>query len=86
MAIVDHLARALSSTMAVLGDMVQLDIESNMALNALESVAYELGQMSREERQEFVDVIQRIADTGDPEQADFIRSIPHSLGLDRDLR
>ncbi|MET8911174.1 hypothetical protein [Micromonospora sp. NPDC004551] len=55
------------------------DVE-RIALNTLEEIAYLFGEMSSDERQEFRDLLERVA-AAQPERADFIRSLPGSLGL-----
>jgi hypothetical protein len=81
--IVDHVARALLSAMMILEDIVDGgQEESRIALNALESIAHELGKMTSEERAGFIDALDRVASTEEePELADWIRSVPRALGL-----
>ncbi|GAB3328842.1 hypothetical protein RMN56_29590 [Micromonospora halotolerans] len=80
--IVDHLARALVTATATLVEFVGSARDAERAaLNTLEEIAYVLDQMNADERQEFRDVLERIA-AAEPERADFIRSLPGSLGLD----
>lgn len=79
--LVDHLTRALVTAMVALVESVESgrDVERN-ALNALEEIAYLFGEMSSDERQEFRELLERVAAV-QPERADFIRSLPGSLGL-----
>lgn len=81
MALVDHVARALLSAMAVLAEVAESGQDSSMALNALESIAHDLGEMNAEERREFVAVLERIA-AAEPAQAAWIRDVPRNLGWD----
>lgn len=80
--IVGHLARALVTAMAMLVELVESagDAERG-ALHTLEEIAYLLGQMSSDERQEFRQALERIA-AAEPERAEFIHSLPSALGLD----
>ncbi|MEU4713300.1 hypothetical protein AB0F73_06520 [Micromonospora purpureochromogenes] len=79
--IVDHLARALVTATATLVELVgPAGDAERAALNTLEEIAYLLGQMTADERQEFRDVLERVA-AAEPERADFIRSLPGSLDL-----
>jgi hypothetical protein len=80
MAVADGLARALLTALATLADLVQLMPESTMAISTLEGIAFELGEMGPEERAEFLEALDRIA-REDPDRADWIRSLPGSLGL-----
>ncbi|WP_200208389.1 hypothetical protein [Micromonospora coerulea] len=50
-------------------------------MTTLEEIAYLLSQMNSDERQEFRQVLKRIA-AAEPERADFIHSLPAALGLD----
>jgi hypothetical protein len=51
------------------------------ALHTLEEIAYLLGRMTSDERQEFRDLLERLA-AAEPERAGFIRGLPGALGLD----
>jgi hypothetical protein len=80
--IVDHMARALVTATAALVELVGPAGDADRAaLNTLEEIAYLLGHMTVDERREFRDVLARVA-AAEPERADFIRSLPGSLGLD----
>jgi hypothetical protein len=50
-------------------------------MTTLEEIAYLLSQMNSDERQEFRQVLKRIA-AAEPERADLIHSLPAALGLD----
>jgi hypothetical protein len=82
---IEHLTRALLSAMAILEDLARSGQDSHAAVNALEGIGYELGQMSSDERREFVELLDRIAAAGSPEQAEWIRSVPQELGLDQEF-
>jgi hypothetical protein len=80
--IADQLARALVTAMAMLVELVESAGDAERGgLNTLEEIAYLLGQMNSDERQEFRRVLERIA-AAEPERADFIHSLPGALGLD----
>jgi len=64
-----RLVKALLTAIATLEDLVDLMPESTMALNALEGIAYELGEMVPDEHQRFIDALKRIA-TEKPGRAD----------------
>ncbi|MGR6318976.1 hypothetical protein Q2K19_31095 [Micromonospora soli] len=79
--IVDHLGRALVTAMVTLVESVESGRDAErLALNTLEEIAYLLGQMNSDERQEFRDLLERLA-AAEPERADFIHSLPGALGL-----
>ncbi|MEU1358480.1 hypothetical protein ABZ356_01325 [Micromonospora zamorensis] len=79
--IADHLARALVTAMLTLVESVESGRDAErIALNTMEEIAYLLGQMNRDERQEFRDLLERLA-AAEPQHADFIHSLPGALGL-----
>ncbi|MFE2301570.1 hypothetical protein ACFXAW_25690 [Streptomyces sp. NPDC059445] len=73
--------KALLSVIAMLEDAVKFGMDSHAAVNALEGVAFELDQMNDSERTEFAEAINRIAESADPAQREWIRSIPENLGI-----
>ena len=78
----DYVVRALLTAVATLGDMVDLDQDSSMALNALEGIAYQLSLMDSDERVRLLDALGRIAlGEQEPDHAEWIRNLPASLGL-----
>jgi molecular chaperone GrpE (heat shock protein) len=77
----DHLLKALLSVVAMLEDAVKFGMDSHAAVNALEGLAFELDQMSDSERAEFMEAINRIADSADPAQREWIRNLPGNLGI-----
>lgn len=80
--VADCLLKALLSVVAILEDAVKFGMDSHSAVNALESVAFELDQMDAAERREFIEILDRIAATADPAQQEWIRNIPRNLGID----
>ncbi|MET7748695.1 hypothetical protein [Micromonospora sp. NPDC005367] len=79
--IVDHLARALVAATAILVEFVESAGDSQRgALTTLEEIAYLLGQLDPDERQQFREALERIA-AAEPGRAAFIRSLPDTLGL-----
>nr|WTB34331.1 hypothetical protein OG781_36845 [Streptomyces sp. NBC_00830] len=68
--------------MAILEDAVKFGMDSHSALDALESVGFELEQMDHSERQEFAEILERVAASADPALQDWIRNLPRSLGID----
>ncbi|MER7168584.1 hypothetical protein ABT336_21265 [Micromonospora sp. NPDC000207] len=80
--IADVLFKALLSVVAILEDGAKFGLDSHAAVNALESVGFELDQMDDRERQEFAEVVERVASSVDPEQRDWVRGIPRNLGIE----
>ncbi|MEH0829251.1 MULTISPECIES: hypothetical protein [unclassified Micromonospora] len=80
--IVDHLVRALVAAMVTLVESVESGRDAERtALNTLEEIAYLLGQMNSDERQDFRDLLERVAAL-ETKRADFIHSLPGALGWD----
>jgi hypothetical protein len=78
----DHLFKALLSVVAILEDGAKFGLDSHAAVNALESVGFELDQMEGGDRQEFAEIVERVAESADPEQREWIRGIPADLGME----
>ncbi|MEH0983223.1 hypothetical protein [Micromonospora sp. CPCC 205556] len=80
--LVDQLARALVTAMVTLVESVESGRDAErVALNTLEEIAHLLGEMTSDDRQEFRDLLERVA-AAEPERADFVRGLPGALGLD----
>jgi hypothetical protein len=80
--VADRILKALLSVVAMLEDAAKLGMDSHSAVTALESVGFELDQMDGAERQEFAEALERVASAADPAQREWIRSLPHNLGID----
>jgi hypothetical protein len=81
---IDRVVGALLSAIATFETLLELYSHEYMATNALEEIAYQLGEMSDEERRDFDAAISRIAaahDKDEPGTGDWIRNVPGSLGL-----
>lgn len=78
----DYLFKALLSVVAILEDGAKFGLDSHAAVNALESVGFELDQMEDRDRQEFAEIVERVAGSADPEQREWIRGIPRDLGIE----
>lgn len=78
----DYLLKALLSAVAILSDGAKFGLDSHAAVNALESVGFELDQMDAGDRREFTEVLERVAASAEPEQREWIRSIPQELGIE----
>ncbi|MFJ8581331.1 hypothetical protein [Micromonospora sp. NPDC093277] len=80
--IANHLARALLTAIGTLAESVESGWDTERTgLNTLEGIAYLLGQMNSDERQEFRDLLEQVA-AAEPERAEFIHGLPGALGLD----
>lgn len=78
----DRLLNALLSVVAILEDAAKFGMDSHSALNALENLGTELDEMGPQERQEFAEIIERLADSSGPDQRDWIRAVPGNLGVE----
>jgi hypothetical protein len=78
----DYLLKALLSVVAILEDGAKFGLDPHAAVNALESVGFELDQMETHDRREFAEILERVAESADPEQREWIRSIPRELGIE----
>ncbi|MGQ4379750.1 hypothetical protein ACN6K9_002925 [Streptomyces sp. SAS_267] len=74
--------RALLAAVATLEDLVKVGRDSQMALNALEEVAFELGKMDAGEGRRFIEALEHVA-SAEPDRATWIQDVPSALGLDR---
>lgn len=80
--VAEYLLKALLSVVAILEDGVKFGLDSHAAVNALENLSFELDQMDARDRQEFAEILERVAQAADPEQREWIRSIPRELGIE----
>ncbi|MFE4703579.1 hypothetical protein ACFRIC_41665 [Streptomyces sp. NPDC056738] len=75
------MVRALLAAVATLEDLVKTGRDAQMALNALEEIAFELGKMDSAEGRRFIEVLEHVAAT-DPDRAAWIQDVPSALGLE----
>jgi hypothetical protein len=80
--VADYLLKALLSVVAILEDGAKFGMDTHSAVNALESVGFELDQMDEDDRQEFHAVLGRLAASADPQQREWILAIPGDLGME----
>ncbi|WP_329197541.1 hypothetical protein [Streptomyces sp. NBC_01435] len=58
------------------------EVNPDTAVRCLESMGYELLQFSESERNDFAELLERMASSEtDTHTADFIRSIPFAIGM-----
>ncbi|MET7668323.1 hypothetical protein [Micromonospora luteifusca] len=82
----DRVVEALIASIAALEMVLQQHQDDRSAGNALEEIAYHLGEMEPDERREFDTSIERVAtrwEADDPDRGhgDWIRQLPGQLGL-----
>jgi hypothetical protein len=83
---VDRVVEALIASIAALETVLQQHQDDRSAGNALEEIAYHLGEMEPDERRKFDAAIERVAirwEAEDPGrgQGDWVRRLPGQLGL-----
>ncbi|MFB9831705.1 hypothetical protein ACFFNX_05820 [Actinoallomurus acaciae] len=78
----EYLLKALLSVVAMLEDAAKFGMDSHSAVNALENIGFELDRMSAPGRQEFAEILERIAASADPAQRGWVRNVPRNLGID----
>ncbi|GAB2585314.1 hypothetical protein Aab01nite_53030 [Paractinoplanes abujensis] len=83
----DRVVQALIASIAAFETALQLGRDDDrLAGNALEEIAYHLGEMDPDERRQFVAAVERAAarwEADDPGrgQGDWVRGLPGQLGL-----
>ncbi|MER5927432.1 hypothetical protein [Streptomyces mirabilis] len=77
----EEVVRALLVAVASLEDLVKVGRDSQMALNALEEIAFELGKMDSREGRRFTEVLEHVA-AAEPDRAVWIEDVPSALGLE----
>lgn len=80
------MVEALIASIAALETVLQQHQDDRSAGNALEEIAYHLGEMDADERREFDAAIERVATKWEAEdpgrgQVDWICQLPGQLGL-----
>jgi len=77
----DKVTRSLLAAIGVLEELVEAGNDSHLALNGLESISYELSEMTAEEYQGLVDSFRRIADE-EPDRAAWIFEVLNRLRIE----
>jgi hypothetical protein len=81
----EPLVKAIISAMLLMEHCDSEEIDPDTAVRGLENIAYELLQLTGNDRAEFLAVPDRVADsTPDKLEARFVRSIPFSIGMSAD--
>jgi hypothetical protein len=79
--VVECVTKAVISALMLLIHSGQSEVDRDTAMRGVEHIAYELDQMTESDRQEFREVLARLA-AAEPEDAAFILDIPRVLGWD----
>lgn len=77
--ITDSLARAVVSAIMLLDHSSAEEIDRDVASQGLENIAADLNTMTVEDRQEFIQVLARIAED-EPEYGPYLQGLPRMLG------
>jgi hypothetical protein len=78
----EPLVRAIVAALVLLEESGQDEIDRDTAVRGMENIAHELLALRREDRAEFIALIEQIADAEtDVSYANFIRNIPRAIGM-----
>ncbi|MEU7019529.1 hypothetical protein ABZ990_02565 [Streptomyces sp. NPDC046203] len=78
----EPLVRSIIAAMMLLEECEPDEVDPDTAVRGLESMGYELLQLSEDERGEFVELLERMATSeADPRTAEFLRSVPFAIGM-----
>jgi hypothetical protein len=81
----EPLVRAIVAAMMLMEECGPDEIDPDTAVRGLENMGYEILQLSGDDRGEFLELIERMAQSSDSHTAEFIRAIPFSIGMVDDL-
>ncbi len=77
----EPLVRAIAAALVVLEDSGDEWIDPDIAVRGMESIAHELLALSEEDRAEFIELLERIAEEASVPYANFLRNIPRMIGM-----
>lgn len=78
----EPLVRAVVAAMMLLEESADDEIDPDTAVRGMENIAYELMKIPESSRREFLDLLNRTADSeSDSHAAEFIRKIPFAIGM-----
>ncbi|WP_460068206.1 hypothetical protein [Streptomyces sp. YKOK-I1] len=78
----EPLVRAMLVAMMLLEECGPDEVDPDTAVRGLEHMGYELLQYTDSEREEFRELLERMASSeGDAHMAEFIRGVPFAVGL-----
>ncbi len=78
---VEPIILAMVSAMRLLNDCGPDEVNPDTAGRGLENMAWELMKLRPEERVEFIEKLNQMADEADPGDAWFLRSVPFYVGM-----
>lgn len=78
----EPLVRAILAATLLLEDCRPEEVNPDTAVRGLENIAYELLMLTGADRSEFLDLLRRMeSTTDDPREAQWLRSLPFSIGM-----
>jgi hypothetical protein len=77
----EPLVRAIVAAMMLMEECGPEEIDPDTAVRGLENMGHEILQLSGDDRAEFLDLIERMAQCSDEHTATYIRAIPFSIGM-----
>jgi hypothetical protein len=77
----EPLVRAIVAAMMLLEESEPPEVDPDTAERGLEHIGSELLQLTGADRQEFLDLVDRMAQGSDARTAAFLRNIPFSIGM-----
>ena len=77
----EPLVRAIVAAMMLMEQCGPDEIDPDTAVRGLENMGYEILQLSGNDREEFINLIERMARDSDSRTAEFMRSRPFSIGM-----
>lgn len=77
----EPLVRAIVAAMMLMEECGPEEIDPDTAVRGLENMGYEILQLSRDDRDELLELIERMARDSDSHTADFLRAVPFSIGM-----
>jgi hypothetical protein len=78
----EPLVRAVAAALILLEDADEDQVDPDTAGNGLENIAHELLALTGEDRDQFIELVEKVADEEkDAYYSNFIREIPRKIGM-----
>lgn len=78
----EPLIKAIIAAMMLLEESGPDEVDPDTAVRGLESIGYELLQLTGSDRSEFLELVERMAsESADSHASEFLRSLPFSIGM-----
>ena len=78
----DPLVRSILAALLLLENSDDSEVDPDVAVAGMEAISYELQKMTPPEIEEFVVLVERIAESEEePAYREFYRSVPFALGI-----